>query len=242
MDDIPPTSGSLATGKASVPDGYLIDPTIDTLLAMMETSGIHLHRTPMMPSGIVGADNIVVIKGNFQWTFRNTTSTDRIKGLVWQILQHPDGFTGEILICDNTQDVGTGINDADNNSEDPAQSIIDVVDTFTAKGYPVYYSDWSSEWDTVVGEYADGDMVDGFAYEEDTKISYPKFLSPSNNHYISMRHGIWDPNSETYDVERLCIIDFPVLKAHVMAGATIAVKNWIGMLTTAYSEERFLGC
>ncbi|MCX6235572.1 MAG: DUF362 domain-containing protein [Bacteroidetes bacterium] len=41
--------------------------------------------------------------------------------------------------------------------------------------------------------------------------------------------------------EKLCIIDFPVLKAHGTAGATIAVKNWIGVLTTAYSSQRYGG-
>lgn len=147
MDSIPPTTGSLAPGDTSVPDEYLSDPAMDTLLAMMETQDIFLHKTVAHPSGIVGPDNIVIIKGNFQWTSRNTTSTDRIKGVIWQILNHPDGFSGEILVCDNVQEIGTGINQQDNNSEDTDQSIPDVVSTFYAKGYPVYYLDWSYIWD-----------------------------------------------------------------------------------------------
>lgn len=241
MDSLPPTSGSLAPGDSTVPDEYLVDPAIDTLLAMMAYRDIFLHRTDSQPDGIVGPDNIVIIKGNFQWTGRNTTSADRIKGLIWQILQHPDGFTGEILVCDNTQNIGTGINDDDNNSEDREQSIPDVVNTFYDKGYPVYYLDWSFVWDAVCSEYSDGDYRDGFIYETDTKISYPKFRSPSDNFYISMRYGIWDSESAEYDSSRLCIVDFPVLKAHVMAGATIGVKNWIGTLTTAYAGERYGG-
>jgi hypothetical protein len=239
MDSIPPTSGSLAPGDTSVPDEYLSDPAIDTMLTMMETQDIFLHQTATQPSGIVGADNIVIIKGNFQWTSRNTTSTDRIKGLIWQILNHPDGFSGEILICDNTQDIGTGINENDNNSEDIDQSIPDVVNTFYAKGYPVYYLDWNSIWDAVASEYSEGDYNDGYVYESSTKISYPKFRSPSGNYYISLRYGVWDSVSAVYDSSRLCIIDFPVLKAHSMAGATIAVKNWIGVLTTAHANERY---
>ncbi len=239
MDRIPPTTGSLSAGNASVPDKNLSDPAIDTLFAMMETQHIHLFRTTIHPSGIVGADNIVIIKGNFQWTGQNTTSTDRIKGLIWQILHHPDGFSGEILICDNTQDIGTGINENDNNSEDPDQSIVDVVNTFYAKGYSVYCLDWKSIWSAVTSEYADGDYDDGYVYESSTKISYPKFRSPSKNYYISMRYGIWDSVSTVYNSSRLCIIDFPVLKAHSMAGTTIAVKNWIGTLTTAYANQRY---
>ena len=241
MDSIPQTTGSLAAGDASVPDEYLPDPAIDTLLLMMEEKDIYLHQTAEHPSGIVGADNIVIIKGNFQWTSRNTTSTDRIKGLIWQILNHPDGFSGEIVVCDNVQEIGTGINQQDNNSEDTAQSIPDVVNTFYAKGYPVCYLDWSYIWDTIASEYADGDYDDGYVYETGTKISYPKFGSPLHNHYLSMRYGVWDSVSAVYDSSRLCIIDFPVLKAHSWAGATIAVKNWIGTLTTAHADVRYGG-
>jgi hypothetical protein len=241
MDAVPPTAGSLAAGDSTIPNEYLTDPAIDTLLLMMETKDVFLHQTISQPSGIVGSDNIVIIKGNFQWTNRNTPSTDRIKGLIWQILNHPDGFTGEILICDNTQDFGTGINHYDNNSEDPEQSIIDVINTFVAKGYPVYYRDWRNVWAVVAQEYSAGDYNDGFVYEFSSKISYPKFTSPSGNYYISLRYGIWNSSSLSYDPDRLCIIDFPVLKAHSMAGATIAVKNWIGVLTTAHSSARYGG-
>jgi hypothetical protein len=241
MDSIPHTAGSLAAGNASVPDSCLPDPAIDTLLLMMEKKGIFLHKTIQHTDGLVGSDNVVVIKGNWQWTSRNTTSADRVKGLIWRILNHPDGFSGEILVCDNTQDIGTGINQQDNNSEDTAQSIPDVVNTFYAKGYPVHYLDWKYLWSTVAAEYSSGDYNDGYVYESWSKITYPKFRSPSGDYYISMRYGVWDSLSANYNSSRLCIIDFPVLKAHSMAGSTIAVKNWIGMLTTAYSSERFGG-
>jgi hypothetical protein len=241
MESIPPTTGSLAAGDSTVPNTYLVDPAIDTLLLLIEAKNIYLHQTTSHPLGIVAPDNIVILKGNFQWTSRNTTSTDRIKGVIWQILQHPDGFTGEIIICDNTQNFGTGINHNDNNSEDPEQSIVDVVNTFASKGYPVSYRDWKNVWDVVVEEYAVGDYNDGFVYESASKISYPKFTSPSGDNYISLRYGIWDSSTLAYDLDRLCIIDFPVLKAHSMAGATIAVKNWIGVLTTAYSNTRYGG-
>lgn len=241
LDSIPPTTGSLAAADASVPENHLRDASIDLILGMMETKDIYLHKTATNPDGIVGADDVVIIKGNFQWETYNTTSTDRIKGLIWQILSHPDGFTGEIIVCDNTQDLGTGINQNDNNSEDLDQSIGDVVDVFSAKGFPVYLLNWLYIWSEVALEYSDGDMSDGYVYDDVTKISYPKFLTPSSNHYVSLANGIWDDVSSTYDPERLCIIDFPVLKAHFRAGSTVAVKNWVGVLTTAYRNERYGG-
>ncbi|MBD3286985.1 DUF362 domain-containing protein, partial [candidate division WOR-3 bacterium] len=239
MNDIPVTSGSLAPGDASVPDEYLSDPAMDTLLAIMEAKDVFLHKTAGHSEGIVGSEDVVIIKGNFQWTSRNTTSTDRIKGLIWQILNHPDGFSGEIIICDNTQEIGTGIGENDNNSEDKAQSIPDVVDVFHAKGYPVYYRSWADMWNIVVDEYSEGNNSNGYTYDYETKVSYPKFRSPSGDYYISLRYGLWDPESEIYEADKLCIIDFPVLKAHSLAGATIALKNWIGVLTTAYYNERY---
>jgi hypothetical protein len=195
MDSIPLTTGSLAPGDESVPDEYLPDPAIDTLLQMMAGRGVYIHRTDSQPEGIVAPDDIVVIKGNFQWTGRNTTDTDRIKGLIWQILSHPDGFTGEIIVCDNTQDVGTGINDDDNNSDDREQSLPDVVNTFYAKGYPVYYLCWAYIWDVVAEEYSEGDYGDGYVYEDETKISYPPFSDTAAGTQcitpISGDHTLW---------------------------------------------------
>jgi hypothetical protein len=241
MDSVPRTIGSLAAGDSTVPDAYLVDPAVDTLLQMLAAKGIYLHQTVSHPNGIVHRNDIVVIKGNYQWTSRNTTSADRVKGLIRLILNHPDGFSGEIIVCDNTQEIGTGINDNDNNSEDPNQSIVDVVNTFRAKHYPVYLLEWNSFWGTVAWEYSQDDYNNGYVYEAATKITYPKFRSPSGRSYISLRYGIWDSLSAMYDHSRLCIIDFPVLKAHSIAGATIAVKNWIGTLTTAYATERYGG-
>ncbi len=239
LDSIPPTMGTLAAGDSSVPDSCLTDPAIDTLLALLADRGVHLHQTAEHPDGLVKSTAVVIIKGNFQWDKRNATNTDRIKGLIWQLLRHPDGFSGEIIVCDNTQDIGTGINHGDNNSADTAQSIVDVVNTFSAKGYPVSVLDWNYIWDVVSFEYSDGDYNDGYVYEEATKISYPKFRSPLTNHYVSARYGLWDSLTATYDPSRLCIINFPVLKAHRLAGATEGIKNWVGLMTTAYSEERY---
>ena len=76
MESIPPTAGSLAAGDSTVSNAYLVDPAIDTLLLLMETKNIYLHQTTSHPLGTIAPDDIVILKGNFQWTNRNTTSTD----------------------------------------------------------------------------------------------------------------------------------------------------------------------
>ncbi len=239
LDSIPATKGSLAAGNATVPDSCLVDPAMDTLCLMLAAKGIPIHKTTAHPNGIVGSNNVVIIKGNFQWTGKVVTSTDRIKGLIWQILKHPTGFTGEIIVADNTQ--GYYIDQNDNNSEDPAQSIVNVVSTFRAKGYPVYLQDWKNLMYKAGVEYNQGNYNDCYIYEPSTKISYPKFRSLSGKYLISLRYGIWDSLAARYDSSRLCLINFPVLKHHGMSGATEAVKNWIGVMSTEWQNERYGG-
>ena len=236
MDEIPPTAGSLAAGDSTVPNEYLDDPAIDTLFLLMETQGVYFHKTATHPSGIVGSNDVVILKGNFQWSGRSTTSTDRIKGVIWQILQHPDGFNGEILVSDNTQ--WRSIDEDDNNSMDTAQSILDVVSTFATKGHPVYLMNWTDITHNEVTEYSDGDYNDGYIYDDVSKISYPKFQTDEGT-YVSLKYGIWDSTSQTYNLDHLCLINLPVPKTHGYSGATIALKNWIGVLTTHDCDERF---
>ena len=238
VDDVPPTSGSLAAGNASVPDSYLSDPAMEKLAGLLGDIGVPLYKAGVSSNGLIGASDVVIIKANLQWPGRQGTNTDRIKGLIWLLLNHPDNFTGEIIVCDNTQ-VFTDISHRNNNSDDTDQSIIDVVNTFNAKGYPVFLKAWKDFRTIEVSEYNTGNYTDGYVYNDNTKTSYPKFKTPSGDYHVSLRYGIWDSESSAYDSERLSIINFPVLKRHSMAGATIALKNWVGVLTTADDAARY---
>jgi hypothetical protein len=229
-DTIYPSPGSLAAGDNSVPDAYLIDPAMDSIFNVADSRGLHLYKTAQNPEGIVGKDDIVIIKGNYQWPGHLGTNTDRVKGFISLVLRHPDSFSGEIIVADNTQYYGD-ITDNSNNSDDPDQSIIDVVNTFSAKGFPVYISHWTDFKEDICSEYDKGDSTDGYVIDTKTLINYPKFKSPSGKTYISLKNGIWNPVNSTFNKGRLTIIDFPILKAHCMAGATIAMKNWIGVVT-----------
>jgi len=245
-NNIPDSEGSLAAGDNSVPDSYLSDPAIDSLVYIMSTSRTPFFRTTDKPYGIIGKSDVVLIKANFQWRHRLGTNTDRIKGVIWQILNHPEGFAGEVLVVDNqesqiwpTEWLG-GFNDNSNNSDDTEQSIVDVINTFKAKAYPVDMIIFDSLNNDVVSEYVDGDLNDGYIFNPATLTSYPKFESPKGN-YVSFSKGIWDDNAKIYDSEKLTIINFPVLKAHGMAGATIALKNYIGVMNTTKHDEWFGG-
>lgn len=267
VPDVPIPDCSL-DGGALPPSAPCNDPAfalrdvgVDTLVDLMRLRGSSFYRTAQYPDGIVGSNDVVVIKINNQWggdgTGRGATNTDVLKGLIWRILQHPDGFAGEVVVAENTQNVKPGQwNNTPANSEDQNQSILDVVTTFQALGYAVSTYSWDSINDHrikggsvtasgyPVGEYASGNADDAYILLEDPdgsgtdELSYPKFQTDGGS-YVSMRYGIW--NGSGYDADRLTFINLPVLKRHSMAGSTVAWKHLIGFVTAVDPWNRYGG-
>jgi hypothetical protein len=241
--------GAIPAGVS--PAEALHDDGVDALLALMDSHKTFFYKTKPRPSGIIGSDNVVVIKVNNQWNgqasrARTHTNNDVLKGLIYRVVQHPEGFSGVVVVAENTQWTDPNWDGADyNNAQDPHQSYQNVVDAFVSQGYDVCISDWKELAQTFVGEYDTGDNSQGYVLVDDPgepgtdQLSYPKFelTCGSQRHLVSMRHGLWD--GSTYDNTRLKLINLPVLKRHGWAGATIAVKNYIGFLTTGDRERRF---
>ena len=89
--------------ECPVHDGDLRHQGIDALLDLLGENGIKFYLTGMDhpwggPEGIIASDDVVLIKVNCQWKCRGTTNTDVLRGLIYRILQHPDGFQGEVVI------------------------------------------------------------------------------------------------------------------------------------------------
>ena len=237
--------GSIAPSEA------LHDAGVDALVNLMESQGIHFYQTLAQPTGIIGPEDVVVIKINDQWNgeasrARTHTNNDVLKGLIYRIFQHPEVFTGAVIVAENTQWTDPNWNsDSYNNAQDPLQSYQNVVDAFLSQGYDVCISDWRSLSQAFVDEFRTGDDQDGYILVDDPgqpgidQLSYPKFSLTCGSQAlsISMRYGLWD--GAAYDNTRLKMINLPVLKRHGWAGATIAVKNYIGFLTTSDRERRF---
>jgi hypothetical protein len=79
-------------------------------------------------------------------------------------------------------------------------------------------------------------MRDGYVLGEldpgtGVRVSYPKFRTPGGA-YVSLRDGVWDPGSSSYDGARLKFLAVPVLKCHTAYGVTAAVKLHVGTMTT----------
>ncbi len=57
--------------------------------------------------GLIAADDVVLVKVNAQWKYRGCTNSDLIRGLIQRVLDHPDGFKGEVVIIENGQGRGS---------------------------------------------------------------------------------------------------------------------------------------
>lgn len=222
-------------------------PGLDDLVEIMGGGGLKFFRSDTSsltagPNGILAADDTVLVKINYQWGQRGGTNTDLLSGLIRRIVEHPDGFTGEVVVCENAQFNSTvGFDRAENNAEDVLLSPHDVVTHFKTLGYRVSHQDWTLMRYASVTEYSTGNVSDGYVllpYDPTLagRPSYPKFTTEYGTR-ISFKLGLWTA-SGGYDRNHLKVINVPVLKSHHSAyGATASVKHYMGVVTRELSTN-----
>ncbi len=210
------------------------------LIELMEKNNQPFFKTNNN-NGLISSDDVILIKVNSQWNERGGTNTDLVKSLIQIITEHPDGFSGEIIICDNGQaqfgseGSGGSLNWRYNNAEDISQSMQKVADQFASK-YKVSTFLWDNITNNEVKEYLEGDYKDGYiVYKEsdpytDVIVSYPKFKTKYGT-YISFKYGVWNQTKNEYDSNKLKIINVPVLKSHGTYGVTASVKHYMGVVS-----------
>ena len=185
--------------------------------------------------GLIARNDVVLIKINEEWPYRGGTNTDVLKELIQAIVNHPDGFVGEIVVADNGQWQGS-MDWSQNNAEDTTQSTQDVVDMFSPS-YKVSTYTWRPIRGTQVDEYFEGDVTSGYILyntadsETGIRVSYPKFETEFGT-YISFKHGIW--NGAGYE-KRLKVINMPVLKSHEWYGVTASLKHYMGVQSEGWT-------
>jgi hypothetical protein len=189
-------------------------------------------------AGVIGPEDVIIIKINSQWAERGGTNTDLLKNLIQYITAHPGGFKGEVIIADNGQSMfgsqrNGGSLDWDNtNSKDRTQSAQDVADWFDSRGFKVSGVLWDKFTRAKVGEFETGDNADGFVVEDGTQstglvVSYAKFTTKYGTP-VSFKKGIWNSAAKRYDSDKLKVINAPVLKAHGQYQVTGAMKSYMG--------------
>ncbi|MCR4399876.1 MAG: DUF362 domain-containing protein [Syntrophomonadaceae bacterium] len=223
------------------------DGGLKVLAGLMGRHGVALYRAVSPrgvecdPAGIVGADDVVLLKVNSQWDRRGGTNTDLLRELIALLLAHPEGFRGELVVADNGQAQfgyagrGGGFDLVRNNARDRGQSVQKVVDEFAAR-HRVSTFLWDRITNRQVKEFESGDGEDGYVIDGPPSPvtgllpSYPKFVTAFGT-CLSFKRGVWDPARGAYDRDRLKVFNVPVLKAHHMAGVTGAVKHYMGVVS-----------
>ena len=234
-------------------DGQLRHVGVDAMLSLLADHGHPLYRTLREhrwggPGGLVDRADTVAIKINCQWKCRGTTNTDVVRGLVHRILDHPDGFLGEVVLIENGQGRGSfsGINpgEATNyrgypevlgkpvvNSEDQSLTIDRLVNEVFA-GRPVSSYLLDPIRDTFLAE---GDHTrDGYRVAAPpagsvpaTPVSYPCFTTAYGTR-VELREGVWTGREHA---GTLRLFNLPVLKHHAGSGMTGALKHVYGLLS-----------
>lgn len=230
--------------RCPVHDGQLRHAGFDALLNLMSENGLSFYRSNKShprggSDGIIEADDVVLIKVNCQWKFRGTTNTDVLRGLIHRILEHPDGFSGEIVIFENGQMQGSFDGDpiawgrykdfpecagVHVNAEDDKLTVDRLVNEIFADA-PVS----SYLLDSVCGTFIDKNdhSTDGYRKVTAEKISYPCFTT-KGGHRIELREGIWNGNGYANNLK---LINLPVLKTHSGTGITGVLKHSYGILS-----------
>lgn len=210
---------------------------VEALLALLENWRLPFYRSPLPgnlagPSGMIAEDDVVLIKVNAQWKCRGCTNSDVVRGLIRRILDHPDGFRGEVLIVDNGQGRGSlncdnpnyGDSDVRANAVNEAHSFVHLVDhVFADPRVSAFLLDPLRS--TFIAD--DDHQTDGYRRFED--VSYPCFTTPGGRR-VELREGIWTGSGYG---QNLKLINVPVLKHHDIGGSeiTASLKHMYGLLS-----------
>jgi uncharacterized protein (DUF362 family) len=239
-----PKSRIFRVYECPVHDGQMRHKGLDTLLDLLAESEFKFYRTNKIhpwggPAGLIDADDIVLIKVNCQWKCRGTTNTDVLRGLIHRILEHPDGFNGEVVVFENGQGRGgfDGItqggsaysswpNIDDNIAVNAEEQDVLTVDYLV---YQVFKHDPVNSFllDPVRSIFIEGSDKITNGYRKTSGISYPCFTTLME-HRIELREGIWTGSEYADNIK---LINLPVLKTHAGTGMTGALKHTYGILS-----------
>ena len=237
--------------ECPVHDGQLRHQGLDALLDLLAENGLKFYDTDIVhpwasPGGLIASDDVVLIKVNCQWKCRGTTNTDVLRGLIYRILQHPDGFEGEVVIFENGQ--GRGGFDglvqggsaydqwpeiADGifvNAEMEHLLTVDYLVNTVFKHDPVS----SYLLDSIRSLFIGADEHDTDGYRQVADVSYPCFTS-HGGHRIELQEGIW---KGSHHEANLKLINLPVFKHHGGTGVTGVLKHCYGILSMADGNSR----
>jgi len=223
------------TGCPVPVDGAMNHVGVDTLLYLLSANGQKFYQTATTgelngPNGLIAPGDVVILKVNAQWKCRGCTNTDVLRGLIYRILQHPDGFSGEVVIFENGQGrpaAFDGIHNDDNHAEYKPFPELNGVVMVNAEQEHLMTINY------LVGTLFKGQRVSSFLMDPHTKtfiadddhktdgyrrvgsagtacVSYPCYTT-TGGHRIELKEGLWTGSAYA---QNLKLIHLPVLKDH----------------------------
>ena len=220
---------------------------VDSLLSLMGKKGLKFYRSGNIttlsgPAGLISANDVVLIKVNAQWKYRGCTNSDVIRGLVQKILDHPDNFSGEVVIFENGQGRGSlkcdtstsysGNTEVHANANDETHSFVYLADViFNDPRVSTFLLDPIRN--TFIG--VDDHTTNGYRTYEN--VSYPCFTTAKGNR-VELRDGVWKGASYA---QNLKLINVPVLKHHDNGGSEIteSLKHMYGLVSMSDGQSTF---
>jgi len=230
---------------------------VDTLLSAMGQRGLKFYRSSRTnllsgPAGMIAPEDVVLIKVNAQWKYRGCTNSDLVRGLIQRVLDHPDVFTGEIVIFENGQGRGSLACDTQGGSWSPYPdgdvhaNAVDESHSFLFLVDEVFNDPRVSACllDPVRAAFIGSADHRSDGYRIFENVSYPCFTTAGGNR-VELREGIWKKNDYS---QNLKLINIPVLKHHDRGGSeiTASLKHFYGVLSmrdgkSGYRHYRGLG-
>jgi len=194
----------------------------------------------------IGADDVVVINPNGQWSNQGASNCECCMALIDSILARPGGFDGEIVFCENTQfqlegywtaGAGGKIRNGPYNWNEMIQSYHDRGQT-NVSGVRLWRNiDQPDDWPVIAGPASGQGWVRPEWRSPTTGclfyLPYPIIRSPYSDRLIDLKNGVFDG---TFDGQPpLKFIKMPNLNNHGnnanqdYAGITSAVKSFLGI-------------
>ena len=206
--------------------------------------------------GIIGADDIVVIKPNVQWWNQGAPNLAALKTFVDLIMNRPGGFKGEVVVAENCHRGPTPWDSTSSGWAHPFEinsdlkgvnNLIDLCDQLKKRyGSRFSVSHWIdvdaggkrvySPDDGLGYVYCDGTggvpliALDNGATGADRRsviMSYPIFKTDRGT-IVDFKNGIWEKGA--YTGQPVKFINFSALNHHSgYCGGTSAIKNYLGI-------------
>jgi len=212
---------------------------VENLLHWMGRSGLKFYRSAQQTTlsgsnGLIDPGDVVLIKVNAQWKYRGCTNSDLIRGLIQRVLDHPDGFRGEVVLFENGQGRGSlncdkqaflyGEDGIHANANDESHTFLYLVNQ-------VFRNPRVSSYllDPVRTVFIPADDHNAQGYRILENISYPCF-NTAGGRRVELKEGIWDGTGYR---QNLKIINVPVLKHHDEGGSeiTASLKHVYGIIS-----------